>query len=31
MEICEYCKKSKIKQLVNEDGLCVFVDNEDEK
>ena len=29
MEKCEYCKKSKVKQLVNEDGLCVFVDNDE--
>ena len=29
MENCEYCKKSKVKQLVNEDGLCVFVDNDE--
>ena len=29
MENCEYCKKSKAKQLVNEDGLCVFVDNDE--
>ena len=29
MENCEYCKKSKVKQLVNEDGFCVFVDNDE--